>query len=307
MVRTAKRGLAYSPELAGFPLNSATPLIGFFAIIMSSSSSTKFGYQRCNSTLVVALQRRSQVPQRACDMSLPSLFSLEATTTDLSIGCADSAQIFCLPQHKDGHTPCSSSLPHLFLHSRYLLVYLTPTASSILFCASYLRTMACDSTYCAPPKVLSAVVRTRNPALPNTNIGDSAVTCGQDTSCQSQPNVMANACHGSSAKCTPQKNGCYSSKSVDAEAYDLKRPSCCQGKLSPCCDSSCIDQLALRECATESESSSSRALQSATDLCILQTIRQAVHPQTAPVETVERRADNMSVVRGINTNSHWKR
>lgn len=148
-------------------------------------------------------------------------------------------------------------------------LYFTPTASSISFCASSSRTMACDSACCAPPKALPAIVRTTNPTLPNIDISDSVVTCDQDTSSQSQPNDMANDCHDRSAKCTPKKNGCHSSKSVDVEAYDLKRPSCCEGKLSPCCDSSCIDRLALRDCATESESPSSRALQSATDPCIL--------------------------------------
>jgi len=67
------------------------------------------------------------------------------------------------------------------------------------------------------------------------------------------------------AKCNPKKNGCYSTKSVNVEAYGLKRPSCCEGKIFPCCDSSCIDRLALCDCASESESPSFRALQSATD------------------------------------------
>ncbi|TDZ35605.1 P-type cation-transporting ATPase [Colletotrichum spinosum] len=31
-----------------------------------------------------------------------------------------------------------------------------------------------------------------------------------------------------------------------------KAPSCCEGKTSPCCDSSCIDRLALRECSSKS-------------------------------------------------------
>lgn len=29
---------------------------------------------------------------------------------------------------------------------------------------------------------------------------------------------------------------------------DMSTPSCCQGKASPCCDESCLDRLALREC-----------------------------------------------------------
>jgi hypothetical protein len=30
--------------------------------------------------------------------------------------------------------------------------------------------------------------------------------------------------------------------------YDMPAPSCCEGKASPCCDKSCLDRLALREC-----------------------------------------------------------
>ncbi|KAK3332844.1 E1-E2 ATPase-domain-containing protein [Cercophora scortea] len=32
------------------------------------------------------------------------------------------------------------------------------------------------------------------------------------------------------------------------------RPSCCEGKASPCCDQSCLDRVALRECESENES-----------------------------------------------------
>jgi len=173
-----------------------------------------------------------------------------------------SLHMFCLPQHKNGDSSCSSSLHRTFLHLHFMLVI--PNTSSILFCASP-QTMACDSTCCPPPKALPASVHTPNPALPNIDIGDSHVTCAQDTSSQSQLNDMGKDYHDSSAKCTPKKNGCDSIKSVDVEAYDLKRPSCCEGKTSPCCDFSCIDRIALRDCATESESPSSCALQSATD------------------------------------------
>ena len=138
--------------------------------------------------------------------------------------------------------------------------YLTP---------SYLlSTMTCDSTCCAPPKALPAGIHTPTLPLLNIHVAGSAITY-EDECCQSQPNGGVKDCHTGSAKDTSKKDGCRSSKTVDVEPRDLKRPSCCEGKPSPCCDSSCIDRLALRECATESKSQSSRVLQSATDPYVL--------------------------------------
>jgi hypothetical protein len=43
------------------------------------------------------------------------------------------------------------------------------------------------------------------------------------------------------------KSACCSSPPAAAPVVD-DAPSCCQGKKAPCCDTSCIDRLALREC-----------------------------------------------------------
>lgn len=41
--------------------------------------------------------------------------------------------------------------------------------------------------------------------------------------------------------------GCCSKLAIEVEAED-EAPSCCRGKVSPCCDVSCIDRIALRSC-----------------------------------------------------------
>lgn len=35
---------------------------------------------------------------------------------------------------------------------------------------------------------------------------------------------------------------------VDKTERDTDTPDCCRGKVSPCCDTSCLDRLAMREC-----------------------------------------------------------
>lgn len=45
-------------------------------------------------------------------------------------------------------------------------------------------------------------------------------------------------------------SGCCASDgcSDDKITKDTNKPDCCRGKESPCCDTSCLDRLALREC-----------------------------------------------------------
>lgn len=54
---------------------------------------------------------------------------------------------------------------------------------------------------------------------------------------------------------TDCKEGCCATV-TPAKTQEEKVPSCCEGKTSPCCDSSCIDRLALRECAGRKPSTS---------------------------------------------------
>ncbi|KZL64818.1 copper-translocating P-type ATPase [Colletotrichum tofieldiae] len=52
------------------------------------------------------------------------------------------------------------------------------------------------------------------------------------------------------------KKDCCSSSPSSMKAKEEKAPACCEGKTSPCCDSTCIDRLALRECASKMTSAS---------------------------------------------------
>lgn len=56
--------------------------------------------------------------------------------------------------------------------------------------------------------------------------------------------------------CTPKstdpgcnKSCCFAPERPKVE--DINAPGCCKGKTSPCCDVSCLDRLALRECENE--------------------------------------------------------
>ncbi|KAK1525673.1 copper-translocating P-type ATPase [Colletotrichum costaricense] len=60
------------------------------------------------------------------------------------------------------------------------------------------------------------------------------------------------------------KKGCCSSGSAP-DIRGEKTPSCCEGKTSPCCDSTCIDRLALRECANGKASKLPQTYQASTD------------------------------------------
>jgi heavy metal translocating P-type ATPase len=129
--------------------------------------------------------------------------------------------------------------------------------------------MGCDSTCCGSLKDIPAVVNTPTPSLTDTDIGVSTATCNEDISCCPQPNDIANDSNTSSAKGALKRDGCCSSKPVDIGLRDTKRPSCCEDKLSPCCDSSCIERIALRECAAQSKCLCSKALDSLLTLCTI--------------------------------------
>ncbi|EXF81897.1 copper-translocating P-type ATPase [Colletotrichum fioriniae PJ7] len=60
------------------------------------------------------------------------------------------------------------------------------------------------------------------------------------------------------------EKGCCSSGPT-TEVHGQKTPSCCEGKTSPCCDSTCIDRLALRECASRKASKLRQSYQASGD------------------------------------------
>ena len=127
--------------------------------------------------------------------------------------------------------------------------------------------MACDSGCCGPPKATPAVARIPTPPLVNSDADSccnverdstvSSTTNYEDECCQSpqpQPNANEGDCCVGATEDAPKKDGSCSSLPANIEPQSLKRPSCCEWKSFPCCDSSCIDRLALRKCTTECKS-----------------------------------------------------
>jgi Cu2+-exporting ATPase len=50
---------------------------------------------------------------------------------------------------------------------------------------------------------------------------------------------------------------CSSGKCADDKAKDdTDKPDCCRGKVGPCCNTSCLDRLAMRECEVNAVASS---------------------------------------------------
>lgn len=77
-------------------------------------------------------------------------------------------------------------------------------------------------------------------------------TACKDSCCDGEEAVKA-ASTDSGASC---KDACCDDTKPEPE--DPKDPSCCKGKPNPCCDASCLDRLAARECSGQSAGSSSK-------------------------------------------------
>lgn len=93
-----------------------------------------------------------------------------------------------------------------------------------------------------------------NPSKPlekaKTCSSDAGDCCGN--SVVSEPAHQDDCCSGLDASCGAARG----TDAADvANRGDEKVMDCCRGKPSPCCDESCLDRLALRECDTGSESS----------------------------------------------------
>ena len=73
----------------------------------------------------------------------------------------------------------------------------------------------------------------------------------QDSCCDDDdpdPLNTTASCQGEPTKETPD-DCCSNGKCSDNKAEnDTDAPDCCRDKVSPCCDTSCLDRLAMREC-----------------------------------------------------------
>jgi Cd2+-exporting ATPase len=102
--------------------------------------------------------------------------------------------------------------------------------------------MGCDC--CGPPAPIPEPV-----AAPDAALVKETSSC-QDSCCDGDDAEPLEIMAPGQGEPTQEKPGCCSSsKCADDKAQDVTdAPACCRGKVSPCCDASCIDRLAMREC-----------------------------------------------------------
>jgi Cu2+-exporting ATPase len=117
--------------------------------------------------------------------------------------------------------------------------------------------MGCD--YYGPPALA--------PELDVTSLAppsEKTSSC-QDSCCDIDDSEPLNTTAWGQKELTPEKTDDYCSpgKCADSKTENhTDAPDCCRGKFSPCCDTSCLDRLAMRECemsATTAPSLNSKA------------------------------------------------
>ena len=95
--------------------------------------------------------------------------------------------------------------------------------------------MACGSGCCGAPQPVP--LEQSAPAVPP--IADNAEKCCNEDDTEDPAESSEDSC----------QDACCDGLAVEKLSDDPSEvPSCCKGKPFPCCDSSCIDRLALREC-----------------------------------------------------------
>ncbi|KAL4863241.1 E1-E2 ATPase-domain-containing protein [Aspergillus spectabilis] len=78
--------------------------------------------------------------------------------------------------------------------------------------------------------------------------GSSKVTACSPSSALKETETTGDACCASPSSDETPKDNCCSGPKIE-ETEDPTNPSCCKDKPSPCCDTSCLDRIALRECS----------------------------------------------------------
>ncbi|KAI9172605.1 E1-E2 ATPase-domain-containing protein [Paramyrothecium foliicola] len=124
---------------------------------------------------------------------------------------------------------------------------------------------ACSSGCCGPPPLAMP-----SSAQPAQDCKPTPASC-QDKCCDDSDSAsgskldVGDSASSESDCCAPKKSqpecgqGCCSGPKPKPQPARLEEPapSCCAGKASPCCDESCLDRLALRECESAAPSTSS--------------------------------------------------
>lgn len=96
--------------------------------------------------------------------------------------------------------------------------------------------MGCDC--CGPPASAAESVTAETP--PPSDVGSCKDACcdGGDAGTEVEEKESANK---------ERDDDCCASGSCEEPNKD-DAPECCRGKISPCCNASCIDRIAIREC-----------------------------------------------------------
>lgn len=110
--------------------------------------------------------------------------------------------------------------------------------------------MACGSGCCSPPETAPTLTAEATPPRDTT----AAISDVDEQTVAAEPDNCASGCCISDADDDSKAqsdcdDGCCSSSSPPVA---VPAPPCCQGKSSPCCDTSCIDRVALRDCQSNS-------------------------------------------------------
>ncbi|ODM17940.1 hypothetical protein SI65_06728 [Aspergillus cristatus] len=92
-------------------------------------------------------------------------------------------------------------------------------------------------------------------SLKNPSLGDIYSSCGGPTEqtqdgigCGTKDKATADDCCTPSQPKQDREKGCCTVLEQPQAENDPNEPGCCDGKPSPCCDVSCLDRIALREC-----------------------------------------------------------
>lgn len=106
--------------------------------------------------------------------------------------------------------------------------------------------MACGSSCCGPPKESATAADSAHSNYEASQIEAAVSGAADDSYDVSIPTARANDGGGCGVDPGAQDNCCLPAAAQKPEHET--EPDCCKGKASPCCDSACIDRLALREC-----------------------------------------------------------
>lgn len=119
--------------------------------------------------------------------------------------------------------------------------------------SKYNKTSTMCGTCCGPPAAAPEPVGT--PTAPSIEINSEVDTCCDGDGTGSLPDEA----HSQAGAQAANPNDCCSAGSCKdtAPKDQADAPDCCRDKVGPCCDASCIDRLAMRECSINSAASSS--------------------------------------------------